>query len=530
MSFYLNQDNYGFASDKRYPLYVDKSLLIKETNACFGIDQMKFMCVTRPRRFGKTMALKMLNAYYSKGCDSKSLFEDMKIADDPFFLSNLNKHNVLWIDMAGIYTDIDDKSNFIDEVKHELICALDEAYPGILSENENTLRKAIVKVTEKTGERFVFLIDEWDVIYREEDGNRKLCDGYTEFLRSLFKSSDASRCFDLVYMTGILPIRRYNTQSALNMFVEYNMLEPRGLAPHFGFTEGEVRSLCQEHGMDFPEIKSWYDGYKLGGLEVYNPKSVVEAMTLHKCGDYWVTTSATEAVANYMNFDGGFLKGTITRLLAGESVRVNAGAFGNDLSKVDSPDAALTVLIHLGYLGFVPSDELNGTGLCFIPNREISQEFARAAQELDWNEVYSPLLKSKELYERTLLGDCAFINSTLDENHKDLASHFNKNDENLLSLIVQISYTYAKRLHPVDKEALSCRGRADIVLRPGRNDSFPWIIELKVDKSPEEAISQIKERGYSECLHGYKGKVLLLGINYSTKEGKHSSMVEWIEI
>ncbi len=286
MSFYLNQDNYGFASDKRYPLYVDKSLLIKETNACFGIDQMKFMCVTRPRRFGKTMALKMLNAYYSKGCDSKSLFEDMKISDDPSFLSNLNKHNVLWVDMAGIYTDINDKSSFIDEVKRELICALDEAYPGILSENENTLRKAIVKVTEKTGERFVFLIDEWDVIYREEDGNRKLCDDYTEFLRSLFKSSDASRCFDLVYMTGILPIRRYNTQSALNMFKEYNMLSPGRLAPFFGFTEGEVKSLCQTHSMDFSEIKSWYDGYKLKGVEIYNPKSVAEAVDERKCGDY----------------------------------------------------------------------------------------------------------------------------------------------------------------------------------------------------------------------------------------------------
>ena len=529
MAIYLNPSNDSFLSDRKFPLYVDKSLLIKETNACFGINQMKFMCVTRPRRFGKTMALSMLNAYYSKGCDSRELFKDLKIAGDPSFEAHLNKHNVIQIDMAGIYTRIDDKNLFVAKIKSDLLRDLREAYPS-LDLSSCLLEEAIVAIKNAYGDRFVFLIDEWDVIYREQERNAKLCDEYTDFLRSLFKASDVSSCIDLVYMTGILPIRRYNTQSALNMFKEYNMLSPGRLASFFGFTEEEVRGLCQKHDMDFGEIKSWYDGYKLKGTEIYNPKSVVEAIDEGECGDYWVTTSATEAVANYMNFDGGFLKGTVSRLIAGESVPVNAGSFGNDLSKVNTPDAALTVLIHLGYLGFVPSEERNGTGLCFVPNREISQEFGRAAKELDWKDVYSPLLKSKELYERTLLGDCAFINSALDENREGLVSQFNRNDENLLSVIVQISYTYARRIHPTDKEVSVPRGRGDIVLYPGPKGASPWVIELKVGRSAEEAIAQIKEKRYFDCFHDYKGKVLLLGINFDPKAERHSSKIEWIEV
>ncbi len=529
MGRYLNSDNENFAEDLNSPIYVDKSLLIKETNAFIKAGSYKFMCVTRPRRFGKTMALSMLNAYYSKGCDSRELFRDLKISKDPSFEEHLNKHNVLWVDMTGIYTDVEDKSDFVAELRNEILDALKEAYPNVLSEKENTVRKAFTKITEATGERFIFLIDEWDVIYREQCHNRKACDDYTEFLRSLFKSKDASKCFDLVYMTGILPIRRYNTQSALNMFTEYNMLDPRHLAPYFGFTEDEVRSLCEKHGSDFAKIKSWYDGYALDGMEIYSPKSVVEAIYTGRCSDYWAATSSIEAVTDYMNYDHGVLKAEILRMLSGEQIELNPSKFRNNLTQVNSKDAALTVLVHLGYLAFTPDPDTN-RGVCYIPNKEIAEEFENALEALDWKDIYDPISNSPKLLRATIAGDVKEINRALDKNHKDLASPFSKSDEGVLGVVIVVSYYRAKLHYEVRKEEISMNGRSDVSFFPIAPGYKPIIVELKIGKSPDEAIAQIKEKAYWEAWSHYKGEVLLVGITYDSKTLKHTSKVEWIEV
>ena len=312
MSLYLNR-NEDFSNYVNDTIFIDKSNLITITNNNISKPSSKFMCVTRPRRFGKTMALSMLNAYYSKGCDSLSLFEKLNIAKDNSYLEHLNKHNVIWIDMASLYTDIRDKNDFFKELETNLLDDLNEAFPNVLKEMDNTISKAIIRINSKLNERFIFLIDEWDVIYREQEYNTKLCDEYTELLRNLFKSSNVSSCIDLVYMTGILPIRRYSTQSTLNMFTEYDMINPRELDSFIGFTEDEVKDLCNKYHRDFNEIKSWYNGYNLNGISLYNPISVVEAVLRSKCKDYWVQTSAIESVTNYMNYDHGALKGIITR-------------------------------------------------------------------------------------------------------------------------------------------------------------------------------------------------------------------------
>ncbi len=529
MGRYLNPGNDNFADDLNSPIYVDKSLLIKETNAYFRAGSFKFMCVTRPRRFGKTMAISMLNAYYSKGCDSRELFKDLAIAKDPSFEKHLNKHNVLWIDLAKVYTGLKDPSLFVDELCRLLIAELAKAYPEVSLEGL-PLGDAIAEIKQRTGDTFIFLIDEWDVIYREQPNNKKLCDSFTMLLRNLFKSSDISSCFGLVYMTGILPIRRYSTQSALNVFREYNMLSPKSLAPFFGFTESEVKTLCERHGMDFSEIKSWYDGYRLGGLEIYSPKSVVEAIEGGVCGNYWTSTSAIEAVTNYMNYDRGALKGEIIRMLAGERVSVSPGKFGNDLTKIDSKDAALTVLIHLGYLAYAPGENPAEPGSCFIPNKEIGYEFEEAIEKLDWKEARDPIGDSPSLLQATIDGDAEKIDATLDRNHRELASPFTKNDEGVLALVVIVSYYKARERYWVRKEETSINGRSDVSLFPKKPGLIPIIIELKVGKSPDEALAQIKERRYWEAWEGYKGEIILVGISYDQKSLKHSSKVERIKI
>ena len=285
MALYLNQNNDKFNEYKSARIFIDKSNLIKECNSLFGTSD-KYMCITRPRRFGKTMALSMLNAYYSKGCDSASLFDKLNIASDNSYLKHLNKHNVIWIDMASVYADTIDKNTFVEKLASEIMDDLKHAYPDILKEMDNTIAKAIIRINSKLYERFIFLIDEWDVIFREQANNIKLCKKYTEFLSGLFKASDVSSCIDLVYMTGILPIRRTSSQTLLNNFEIYDMLDSYNLASYIGFTEDEVIDLCNKYNRDFNEIKKWYNGYNLNGISLYNPKSVVDAIFKGECDEY----------------------------------------------------------------------------------------------------------------------------------------------------------------------------------------------------------------------------------------------------
>ena len=484
----------------------------------------KYMCITRPRRFGKTMALSMLNAYYSKGCDSQSLFDKLNIAKDNSYLEHLNKHNVIWIDMASLYANIDNKEEIINELKKRILSDLKEKYNNIDLTNF-ILSDAIIKINNETKERFIFLIDEWDVIFREEEYNTKLCDDYIMFLRGLFKSSDVSSCIDLVYMTGILPIRRYSTQSTLNMFTEYNMLDSYPIESYVGFTEDEVIGLCNKYNRDFNEIKSWYNGYNLNGVSLYNPISVVESIFRNECDEYWNKTSSIEALTDYMNYGNGILKDEVFEMLLGEKVKVNVRKFENDLTKVNSSDSALTVLIHLGYLAYDKKLKV-----CYIPNYEIKKEFERALKKLNWKEIYNPISNSKKLYEETLKGNVEFINKTLDENHKDLAGPFNKNKEDILGVIVEISYYSAKQFYNIKKEDTSILGRSDLSFIPYDNCHIPFIVELKINSTPDDAITQIKEKSYFNSLGSYHGKVLLLGISYDEKTLKHNSKVLIIEI
>ncbi len=521
MAFYLNKGNYKFLEYRNSKIYVDKSKMIGLVNSLLNTSS-KYMCVTRPRRFGKTLALSMLNAYYSNGCDSKEIFDELGVSKDSSYLEHLNKHNVIWIDMASCYSKY--KGKFIERFTEELIYELDEKWPNVITKRDKCLADAITRINSVLGERFIFLIDEWDVIFREAP-NSKLCDEYIDLLKGLFKSSEVSECFDLVYLTGILPIRRYSTQSTLNMFDEYNMLNPRNLGEYIGFTENEVKYLCDKYDIDFSTMKKWYDGYRLKGVEVYNPKSVVEAITNDGFGDYWTLTSATEAVSNYMNYDNGELKGKITLMLSGESVPVDPMRFSNDLTKVDSQDAALTILIHLGYLAF---DEKERT--CRIPNFEIRQEFERAIDELNWQDIYNPISNSKKLYEETIKGNTDFINKTLDDNHSELASIFNKNKEDALGIIVTISYYCLRDFYYFRKEDTCTTGRADITYTPKDGSHMPIVIELKADDSADNAIKQIKERDCSSVFKGYKGKIILLGISYDSKTLKHDSKIEYLSI
>ncbi len=522
MANFLNLGNEKFFKDLNSEVFIDKSLLIARVNRLIKTNE-SFMCVTRPRRFGKTMALSMLEAYYSKGYDSKELFKDLKIYQDPSFEKHLNKYNVITIDMAGVGTLLKNKDEILDKITSLLITDLKKAFPNILTQEE-TIVEALITIYSETKETFIFLIDEWDYIYREFGYDTNLCNAYTDFLRSLFKNSALLNCIDLVYMTGILPIKRYNSQSALNNFTEYNMLNPRQLVEFVGFTEEEVTSLCNQYGMDINDMKHWYNGYHYDSVgDLYNPKSVVEAITTHEYGDYWVSTSSIESIINYMNYDNGELKDIIASLIAGNRVSVNVSRFSNDLTKITSSDAALTVLIHLGYLAY---DEENKE--CYVPNYEIRQELNNGIFELKWEEIENPLLTSKELLIQTINLNTTYIEETFNKNLERFTTIFNRLDENVLSVLLNISYDYARKEYNFFKECNAGLGRADLVMVPYKTNKPGMIFELKVDSKVETAIAQIKEKDYSSSFGDYHGDILLIGINLDSKTKKHQVLIEKI--
>ncbi len=261
MGTYINIGNAGFQSSRNGE-YVDKSLLIPVVNRTLETE-LRFSCVTRCRRFGKSMAAKMLNAYYDRSCDSRRLFEDLQVATEPSFEKHLNKHPVIYLDMTSFVTRFKDES-IVAKMNEEIVADIHEAYPEVPVAADDDLMAYLIRIAQAEGDRFFFIIDEWDAICREFKAGSKAMDSYVNWLRRMFKDVNSSNVFLGVYMTGILPIKKYKTESALNNFVEYSMVDPGDLASFYGFTKAEVRALSERHGMDFDEMEKWYDGYRIG--------------------------------------------------------------------------------------------------------------------------------------------------------------------------------------------------------------------------------------------------------------------------
>lgn len=366
MGLYLNPKNRGFQVSSQSDIYVDKTELIRYTN--YAITQRdKYLCVSRPRRFGKSMAAQMLCAYYSRGCDSRELFQKFKISKDELFLEYLNQYDVIFLDIQLLLARAKKIENLVPYIEKQVIRELRQEYGQYFQEDEESLSVVLATIYEqKEGERgFIFIVDEWDCIFREAKEKEIYQKEYLDFLKGLWKGQD---CIDLVYMTGILPIKKYGTHSALNIFTEYSMIDSDELSEFVGFTEEEVESLCKEYDVDFLKIKKWYDGYVLwNGLHIYNPKSVVEAVRRKRVQSYWVNTETYEALKIYisMNLDG--LRDDITKMLGGMSCKVDTRYFQNDMTTLNSKDDIFTLLIHLGYLSYDQEWES-----VFIPNEEVN--------------------------------------------------------------------------------------------------------------------------------------------------------------
>jgi len=530
MGTYLNPGKNAFEEAVNSEIFIDKTEMIHYLNSVVRTKQ-KYISVSRPRRFGKTMAADMICAYYDREADSRALFENCKISKAVKSESGLSwdgylgQFDVIRLVMTDFLEGSDSVDDILNYLSDEVISELKEAYPDVRYGNRINLRTVMNKIYGNGKTQFVIVIDEWDAIFREykddKDGQKK----YLDFLRDWLKDKEY---IALAYMTGILPIKKYGKHSALNMFDEYSMTQPMQLAEYVGFTQEELQELCLRCKLNYEGLKTWYDGYRLSykvssellaedaavnteihrDYEVYSPYSVVKAIRSKQLDNYWNQTETYEALKQYIdwNFDG--MKEDVAILMEGGRVPVDIAGYQNDMTTFHSKDDILTMLIHLGYLGY-DSD----TKELFIPNREVLQVFKSSTKDRDWTVTFRALQNSQKLLEATWNCEKETVAELIEAAH-DKAGNRTYHSEAGLSYAVLLAYYAAQDLYTIIPELDTGKGYADLAFIPKKPDIPVMLMELKYEQDADTAIAQIHRQKYPDRLELYKGNLILVGINY----------------
>jgi len=516
MGEYFNPENDRFTKTINSEIYLDKSGLITYLNSVIQTEQ-EYICVSRPRRFGKSITAAMLAAYYSSGCDSREIFRNLQITKDPQFNTHLNQYNVIFINIQDFLSQSSDIDEMLDLIINDISEEMLSSYPQLTGQRFLRLLQRIYSIDRKP---FIFIIDEWDCVLRVYQKDSAAQNKYLDFLRLILKDK---AYVGLAYMTGILPIKKYGTHSALNMFDEFSMTNPRQFAQYVGFTQEEVQSLCNRYQMDYLELSAWYNGYRFKNVPaVYSPKSVISAVLSGVFSDYWNQTETYEALKIYiiMNYQG--LKDDIIKLLAEDKIIIDIGGFTNDMVTFSTADDVLTLLIHLGYLRYDMD-----TSAVSIPNKEIASEFVTAIRSAGWSEVINAVNASNELLNATWREDNEAVAGSIQSAHLN-TSILTYNNENALSYTISLAYYSAREYYTTVREMPAGKGFADLVFLPRRNhmDKPAMVVELKWDQTAAGAIQQIKDKQYVDALKDYGGNILLIGIVYDKETKQHECNIE----
>ena len=538
MGIYVNPGDTMFRYSLNSKIYVDKSLMINELNEAIGTDD-RFICMSRARRFGKTMMTNLMAAYYSKDCNSREIFERLKLSKQEGWDKYLNAVNVIQIDLQSFYSKTKDKSQVIDNLQTEVVDELREQFPSATLPTNAVIADAISIINKKLEETFIIIIDEYDVLIRDKSVPASICNEYIELLNALFKSNTTQKAISLAYLTGILPIFREIVQSKLNNFAEYSMLKPGSFAQYFGLTAKEVKEICREHDADFGLCKLMYDGYRFkkskkelslpeddGELvvHIFNPYSVVQAVVLDEFSNYWTTTSALEAITLYIDANITGIQDDIKELLkGGKDVKVDTWSYNNNVEHFASKDEIFTYLIHLGYLAYDPICQT-----CHIPNGEIKSAWLRIMSKARGFEPIQRMLENgRKLIEATENGNTEAVTKALDDSHAEISSPLTYNRESTMQSAILMAYFYARKDYLVFSEQPSGCGYADVVLVPTVPQKPVIIIELKKDGEPAVALEQIKTRNYTHAFRYHPGReAVLVGITYDAESKHHRCLIE----
>mgnify|MGYP002509879794 FL=1 len=523
MGRFLNRDNQKYAKFSTTKYFVDKTGMINKLLE--KDDDEKFLCCSRPRRFGKSITAHMLVAYFSRGADSSSLFAPLKCVKDKAFLANLNQYDTIFMDIQAQFVKAKDQNANPNKMLQEnVVKELREAYPELVNANDN-LAEALSVVHAATGSEFVIIFDEWDYPIRELAENSRERLDYIEFLRMMFKNAEAQDYVRLAYLTGILPMVRAKGQSAVNNFDEYTMIDARELGGAIGFVEEEVQELCERYGVSAYEMKRWYDGYDLGGVEVYNPLSVVRAVESGKFRQYWTETGTYEDIRSLIEYDFDGLKEAVIQMLSGNRIPVSVYGCRNDMCTFRDKDQIITTLIHLGYFAYDADAQE-----AYVPNKEIRKIFYRYMENNQNDPLSSFLQYSRQTLAAVLGAEQERAAALVQKVHDDFISSIEYNDENSLSCTVMIallaSFVYYQR--PI-REFPCGKGFADLVYLPQCPQRPVIVVELKWNQGADTAITQIREKRYPDSLKDYYGEILLVGISYEKKTKEHICVIECVE-
>lgn len=539
MGKFLNPGNSSFARIlKSY--YIDKTGLISLINERIDTED-SLICISRPRRFGKSYAARMLCAYYDHTCDSHSLFDKYEISEDDSYEDNINKYNVIHIDVASFLSELKRQQKSVKDVANDIAIAIRNELitdKPELSKIES-VSDCLLEYVKLSECKFIFVIDEWDVVIREAQGDKETQTAYLNLLREWFKNGNfTDEVVAAAYMTGILPIKKDGSQSAISDFDEFSIIEPDVFARYTGFLEEDVRKICDKYHADFRKMKRWYDGYTFGEVQsVYNPYSVICAAKKKKYTSYWRQTSAADNLLTYIEMDEEGLQGDIAQLIAGETIEINTSSFKNDVTGFKLKDDVLTLLVHLGYLAYEQKVEILGEGddedeiireFVHIPNDEIRLEFSNILKMTKHEVLVDLLSNSKKLLQDTISGNEEAVAKAIDEVRQMNYAPTYYNDEQALRYVIKFAYIVCVDNYMKIEELPSGKGVADVVFIPRKATDPTLVIELKWNKSDTAAIQQIKNREYPTILKNRKGRIILVGINYDEKTKVHTCKIETV--
>lgn len=537
MGMFLNNrapfEAYKITADDRY--FVDKSALLEELIPSIGREQ-RFLCITRPRRFGKTVMANMVAAYFGKTVDSKDIFKNLVISKSKMYEKYINKYDIIYIDFSRLPENCQTYNKYINRIKTGIKKDLLEEFPELLLQEEMSLWDIFSKIFQKTNRKFFFVMDEWDAVFHMPFVSQKERQEYLLFLKNLLKDQVY---VELAYMTGILPIAKYSAVSELNMFVEYNMATRERFSSYFGFSEEEVDQLFEKYKsvtmhprITRQDLKIWYDGYcTASGEQLYNPRSIICALSDNQLGSYWTGSGPYDEIFYYIKGNINKIKEDFILMISGERIEAKIQEYAATAEELTTKNQVYSAMVIYGLLTYED-------GEVFIPNRELMykyNELLLTNESLGY--VYRLAKESQRMLKATLTGDIQTMAEILEYAHNTESPILSYNNEIELSAIVNLVYLAARDKYRVEREDKAGKGYVDFIFYPEKKNSPAIILELKVDSSPEEAIQQIKDKQYILRFKGklaeesrYTGDILLVGINYDKETKKHTCKIEYTDI
>lgn len=536
MGVYLNSKSAYtlYKSETKKPYFVDKTAMLEELFPLVGTGN-NHICITRPRRFGKTVAANMITAFFSTACDARAVFDALQIAGVTEYEQYLNRFSVIHLSMNELGRQSSSYDQYIGRIEQRLIRDLKKEYAQAEFDPDADAAELLLELyAQDDTAQFIFVLDEWDFIFHQEFVTEADKRSYLSFLRNLLKDRPYVR---LTYMTGILPIAKYSSGSELNMFSEFTMASEARFSEYFGFTEKETDALFMRYleqtdsvkNVTREGLKEWYDGYHTkSGERLYNPGSVVLALTNNNLGNYWTSAGPYDELYYYIERNVDAVRDDLAHMVSGLAVPARIREYAATSQDLRTREEILSAMVVYGFLNYE-------NGQVSIPNRELEERFTELLRkEPSLGYVYRLARESERMLHATIAKDTVTMEGILELVHDTEIPILSYNHETELASVINLVYLAARDTYRVEREDKAGKGYVDFIFYPVVDRSAPCLIlELKVDHTAEEAIAQIKEKKYALCFQGrlgehrrYTGKILAVGISYSKKSKKHSCRVE----